>query len=85
MLFTSDKLCLAGEQFALEEAAGLALQIAEGLTQLHSHNIVHGSLKPSNVLLDNLRNDVVLSDFAISTVLYRLPEVPSAKLLALYT
>ena len=77
--------CPAGSQLPLGDAAGLALQIAEGLAQLHSHNIVHGSLKPSNVLLDNLRNDVVLSDFAISAALYKLPEVPPAKMLVLYT
>ena len=77
--------CHAGEQLPLEETAGLAVQIAEGLAQLHSHHIVHGSLKPSNILLDKLRHDVVLSDFAISAALYKLPEVPAVKVLPLYT
>lgn len=34
-----------------EEAVGLLTQVCEGLDALHDHNIVHGALKPSNILL----------------------------------
>lgn len=74
----------AGVVLSLAEAAGLTLQIAQGLQQLHSRNIVHGSLKPSNVLLDALRSDVVLSDFAVHSELDRLPNMPARKPFLLY-
>ena len=61
------------------EAAGVALQVLQGLEELHSRNIVHNNLKPSNILLDQLRQDAVLSDFGVSTVLQKLPNVPVSK------
>lgn len=69
----------AGGTIALAEAAGIALQVLQGLEELHTRNIVHNNLKPSNILLDQLRQDAVLSDFGVSTVLHKLPNVPVSK------
>ncbi len=46
------------------EARKLMLQIATGMDFAHKNNIVHGNLKPSNILFDH--DDVVrISDFAL--------------------
>ena len=62
----------------------MGLQVLEGLQQLHSHNIVHGGLKPSNVLVDSELYDVVLSDYAVGTELSRLPNLPASRINVLY-
>lgn len=75
----------AGGKMPLPEAAGVALQLLQGLEELHSWNIVHENLKPSNILLDSLRQDVVLSDFAVTVKLHKLPHVPASKAIVHYT
>ncbi|MBD3257204.1 protein kinase [candidate division GN15 bacterium] len=47
-----------------EKAVGIGLQIATGMDFAHKNNIVHGNLRPSNVLFDT--DDIVkLSDFGL--------------------
>lgn len=69
----------------LAEAVGVAIQILHGLEELHSRNLVHEGLKPSNILLDPLRQDVVLSDFAVTVRLHKLSNVPPSKASIHYT
>ncbi|KAG9033662.1 hypothetical protein FRB95_014550 [Tulasnella sp. JGI-2019a] len=45
----------------------LAFQIASGLTYLHLQSIVHGNLKPSNILI-NPEGEAVVSDFSQSWI-----------------
>ena len=59
---------------------GIALQLVQGLEELHSNNILHLSLKPSNVLMESSNHDVVLSDFGVSQDLQRLPDLTTATL-----
>jgi tRNA A-37 threonylcarbamoyl transferase component Bud32 len=46
------------------------LQIAEGLTFMHSKNVYHGDLKPENLLLDQ-SDSVRISDLGISEIFSR--------------
>lgn len=46
----------------------LLRQFFSGLAYLHRKNVIHGDLKPTNVLLDNSFN-AVLTDFGLSRVL----------------
>jgi len=46
----------------------LMVSIAEGLSYLHSHKIVHGDIKPANLLIDQ-NGQACLSDFGLSKVL----------------
>ena len=63
----------------MPEAAGIVLQVLHALEELHSRNIVHENLKPSNILLGLMRQDVILSDFAVTVKLHELPHVPASK------
>lgn len=57
---------LATNRDAFDEVSALfyAAELALGLGYLHSKEIVHGALKPSNILADR-RGHVALSDFGI--------------------
>lgn len=41
-------------------------QILSGINYLHSLNIIHGDIKPENILLDETRERVYLCDFGLS-------------------
>ncbi len=50
--------------YPIKEAAEIFRQIAEGLSFAHKNKIVHGNLRPSNILFDP-NNTVKLVDFAL--------------------
>jgi len=51
------RLLETARRLRVEHAAGLMLQIAAGLAHAHSHRIVHGDVKPSNVILVRRTDD----------------------------
>lgn len=53
------------EKVPLAEKARIAKEIAQGLAFLHAYNIIHGDVKPQNVLFDEEGN-LTLSDFGLS-------------------
>jgi serine/threonine protein kinase len=55
---------LAPERLKLSDALSLLLQVGEALVYAHSHQIVHGNLKPENILLD-VHGRTLLTDFAL--------------------
>lgn len=68
-------------QQALKAVLLTAKEIALGMSYLHVNNILHGDLKPANVLLRSSRADqrgfiCKISDFGLSRVLH--PEQPEA-------
>jgi len=50
--------------YPLDEAIVIFKQIASGLSFAHKNNIIHGNLRPSNILFDN-EGRIKLSDFAL--------------------
>jgi serine/threonine-protein kinase len=66
------RLLASARRLRLEHAAELMLQVTAGLAHVHSHHIVHGDVKPSNVILVRRADDegeerehVKLCDFGV--------------------
>ncbi len=73
------------------EARNLMLQIARALDFAHKNNIVHGNIKPSNILFDRDEN-LKIADFALmpnveknATNWYQAPERRKSKLGDIYS
>lgn len=54
----------------------LAVSIAEGLGRLHQQGLVHKDIKPANILVDPVTNDVRLTGFGIASRLARERQSP---------
>jgi len=50
---------------ALEQASGIALQIARGLARAHELGIIHRDIKPANIILND-RGEVKIVDFGLA-------------------
>jgi serine/threonine protein kinase len=61
-----------GELLSQSERIKLALDVAEGMSHLHAKNIIHGDLKPGNLLIRELETSeqvqVAVSDFGLSSI-----------------
>lgn len=66
--FTLKDLICSKAPFTDVEAAGIAIQIAQGLKHAHKHNIVHRDIKPENILITNVGGEgtVKVTDFGIA-------------------
>ncbi|KAH3761768.1 hypothetical protein Pelo_6417 [Pelomyxa schiedti] len=49
-----------------KEKRGLLSGILQGISWLHSHGIVHGSLKPANIWVDALKREVKLTGYGLA-------------------
>jgi serine/threonine protein kinase len=59
---------LTHQPFSLKRSLEVLLQIAYALCHLHTHGVVHGDIKPENILITEL-GQVKLIDFGIAQVL----------------
>ena len=56
---------VAGERFPFTEKIRIARDIAYGLAYLHAYDIIHGDVKPSNILFND-EGQVRITDFGLS-------------------
>lgn len=56
---------LKGEKFPFTEKIRIARDIAYGLAYLHAYDIIHGDIKPSNILFND-EGQVRITDFGLS-------------------
>lgn len=62
---------IATRRFSLIEFLKLALQITESLSEIHTENIIHKDINPSNIVLNLETQQLKIIDFGISTALSR--------------
>lgn len=55
----------AGTKLPVEQAANLLIPVADALTYAHQYGVIHGNLKPTNILLGSNQNPV-LTDFGLA-------------------
>ncbi|KAG2108219.1 casein kinase I [Suillus discolor] len=74
------QLFLANNQrFSLLNVVNLGVQLLSRLEYIHSHNYIHGDVKPQNILvgLGNLRHTAFIIDFGITKILSGTPAFAS--------
>lgn len=57
------------ERFPLEQAAWITARLVNALSYIHRHGIVHGDLKPQNILVQEAQHQVVIVDFGLAEVM----------------
>jgi predicted ATPase/signal transduction histidine kinase/tRNA A-37 threonylcarbamoyl transferase component Bud32 len=71
------KDCFKGHAVPLEKFLDLAVQIVKTLGQIHSRNVIHKDINPSNIIVNPATGQLKIIDFGISTQLSR--ENPTLK------
>lgn len=61
--------------FTEKEIVNIAIQVCEGLSFLHQHQIIHRDIKPSNILIDS-RRMIYLIDFDAACLLNTSNDIP---------
>jgi len=70
-------LVLQSQRFTLLEFLQIAIQLAEALAGVHSANIIHKDINPSNIVFNPETRQVKIIDFGISSIFTR--ETPTLK------
>jgi TolB-like protein/Flp pilus assembly protein TadD len=65
---TSLQKYIARRRLSMEEILEVAIQVSDGLAEAHNQGIIHGDIKPSNILM-NTRGRAKIVDFGLATVL----------------
>ncbi len=68
---------LKSQSFTILEFLQIAMQIAETLAEIHSRNIIHKDINPSNIILNLETEQVKIIDFGISSIFTK--ETPALK------
>ncbi|MDF0556962.1 AAA family ATPase [Kamptonema sp. UHCC 0994] len=71
------KIWMQQRKFSLKEFLQIAIATTEILGKIHSANIIHKDINPSNIVFNPATGEIKLIDFGISTQLTR--ETPSLK------
>ncbi|MBD2179127.1 AAA family ATPase [Pseudanabaena sp. FACHB-1998] len=58
---------LTENELELEQKLKLAIQICEGVIQIHSANIIHKDINPSNIVINANTNQLKIIDFGIAS------------------
>lgn len=63
-----DRILSQNSPFTEQVTQGILLQLIEGISYLHSKNILHCDIKPENILLPNTTDEtnILLCDFGVS-------------------
>ncbi|MCB1194083.1 MAG: serine/threonine-protein kinase PknK, partial [Leptospiraceae bacterium] len=73
---------LSDQKLSLEKFLNLAIQMTDILGQIHSRNVMHKDINPSNIVWNSKTNQVKIIDFGISTELsYETPALLSPDVL----
>eukprot|EP00960_Hanusia_phi_P043637 756169-Hanusia_phi.AAC.2 len=64
---------------SLSDSKLMMLQMADGMSAVHSHNIAHRDLKPNNLMVDDVTGNLVIVDFGLSKELNANMTVTPAK------
>jgi hypothetical protein len=59
-------LATAAERLSIAEIYGIGLRVAQALVAAHAQGIVHGAIKPSNILYDRASGLVKVTDFGLA-------------------
>ena len=75
-------LLMASNPFTLEERLTIAIRIGDALENIHSANIIHKDINPSNIIFDPISGELKIIDFGIATDLAQdVPVLMSPKTL----
>jgi len=65
------KLKIEKQNLKINEAMDITIQIAEGLSQAHKMNIIHGDIQPANIMFTE--NDIVkIYDFGVARLMEQI-------------